>query len=98
MPTIGLCMIVRDEAHVVERCLDSVRPLIDGAVIVDTGSRDGTPEIVRAYLVRHGIPGAGSAEVQSILRPGRGWTVRRGRADLPSNLPSICNSAGKSRQ
>ncbi|AWI88331.1 hypothetical protein C0214_08760 [Methylobacterium sp. DM1] len=58
MPTIGLCMIVRDEAHVVERCLDSVRPLIDGAVIVDTGSRDGTPEIVRAYLDRHGISGA----------------------------------------
>lgn len=57
MPTIGLCMIVRDEAHVVERCLDSVRPLIDGAVIVDTGSRDGTPEIVRAYLACHGIPG-----------------------------------------
>ena len=57
MPTIGLCMMVRDEAHVVERCLDSVRPLIDRAVVVDTGSGDGTPEIVRAYLARHGIPG-----------------------------------------
>ncbi|WP_298957588.1 glycosyltransferase [uncultured Methylobacterium sp.] len=56
MPTIGLCMIVRDEAHVVERCLDSARPLLDGAVVVDTGSEDGTPEIVRAYFARHGIP------------------------------------------
>lgn len=62
MPTIGLCMIVRDEAHVVERCLDSVRPLIDGAVVVDTGSTDGTPEIVRAYLARHGIPGTVAEE------------------------------------
>ncbi|AMB44899.1 glycosyl transferase [Methylobacterium sp. AMS5] len=62
MPTIGLCMIVRDEAHVVERCLDSVRPLIDAALIVDTGSGDGTPEIVRTYLARHGIPGSVIAE------------------------------------
>lgn len=58
MPTIGLCMIVRDEAHVVARCLDSVRPLIDAAVIVDTGSGDGTPEVVRACLARHGIRGS----------------------------------------
>lgn len=58
MPTIGLCMIVRDEAHVVERCLDSVRPLVDAAVIVDTGSGDGTPDRVRAYLARHAIPGS----------------------------------------
>src|SRR5690242_484513 len=55
--TIGLCMIVKDEAAVIERCLDSVRPLIDYALIEDTGSTDGTQEIVRAYLRRHGIAG-----------------------------------------
>ena len=37
MKTIGLCMIVKDEAAVIERCLDSVRPLIDFVVVEDTG-------------------------------------------------------------
>src|SRR5581483_5656361 len=55
--TIGLCMIVKDESAVIERCLDSVRPLIDYVLIEDTGSTDGTQEIIRAYLRRHGIPG-----------------------------------------
>ena len=36
--TINLCMIVKNEAHVIERCLASVLPLIDKWSIVDTGS------------------------------------------------------------
>jgi tetratricopeptide (TPR) repeat protein len=50
MATFCLCMIVRDEAAVIERCLASVAPLIDSWVIVDTGSTDGTPELVRGAL------------------------------------------------
>ncbi len=52
---IGLAMIVRDEAAVIERCLRSVRPLIDTWTICDTGSRDGTPEIVQRVLAE--LPG-----------------------------------------
>jgi glycosyltransferase involved in cell wall biosynthesis len=48
--TICLNMIVKDEAPVIRRCLDSVRPLIDYWVIVDTGSTDGTQEIIREHL------------------------------------------------
>lgn len=48
--TVGLCMIVKDEAHVIERCLTSVRPYIDAWTIVDTGSTDGTQELVRRLL------------------------------------------------
>ena len=55
-PTIGLAMIVRNEARIIERCLESVRGFIDHWTIVDTGSRDGTPGIIRECL--HGIPGA----------------------------------------
>jgi glycosyltransferase involved in cell wall biosynthesis len=47
---ICLNMIVKNEAPVIRRCLDSVRPIIDRWVIVDTGSTDGTQEIIREHL------------------------------------------------
>ena len=47
---ICLSMIVKNEAAVIARCLASVRPLIDHWVIVDTGSTDGTQEIIRQTL------------------------------------------------
>ncbi len=43
-------MIVKNEAPVIRRCLDSVRPIIDYWVIVDTGSTDGTQQIIRDHL------------------------------------------------
>lgn len=52
---ICLNMIVKDEAPVIKRCLNSVKKLIDYWVIVDTGSSDGTQEIIRDFL--HDIPG-----------------------------------------
>ena len=53
--TICLCMIVRNEAEVIERCLSSCRELLAYWVICDTGSSDGTQERIRAGL--DGIPG-----------------------------------------
>ena len=43
--TLSLCMIVRDEAALIGECLRSVRSLVDEAVVVDTGSTDGTPRL-----------------------------------------------------
>lgn len=50
MATICLNMIVKNEASVIGRCLDSVLPFIDSWVIVDTGSSDATRELVRQHL------------------------------------------------
>jgi len=55
--SIGLCMIVKNEAHVIRRCLESVKPLIDFVHIDDTGSSDGTQQVIRDWLVQAGIPG-----------------------------------------
>jgi hypothetical protein len=54
-PSICLCMIVRDEVDVLERCLDSCRELIGHWVICDTGSTDGTQDLIRRVLA--GVPG-----------------------------------------
>lgn len=55
MTSICLVMIVRDEALVMERAIRSVLPLISSWRIIDTGSIDGTPELVRELL--RDIPG-----------------------------------------
>ncbi len=50
--TLSLCMIVRDEAELLPRCLESVRGTVDEVVVVDTGSRDATPAIARQQGAR----------------------------------------------
>lgn len=57
MKSIGLCMIAKNEAHVITRCLDSALPLIDFVLVVDTGSTDDTLEVVRKYLDDKKLPG-----------------------------------------
>ena len=55
MSRLGLHMIVKDESPVIERCLRSVLPLIDWWVISDTGSTDGTQDLIRRTMA--GVPG-----------------------------------------
>ena len=43
-------MIVKNEKEVITRCLASVKPIIDYWVIVDTGSTDGTQDIIREFM------------------------------------------------
>jgi glycosyltransferase involved in cell wall biosynthesis len=57
MAKIGLCMIVKNEAHVMRRCLDTLLPLIDFVLITDTGSTDGTQDLIRDYMKEHNLPG-----------------------------------------
>lgn len=49
MARLSLCMIVRDAEEGLERCLESAAPFVDEIVIVDTGSKDRTPEIAKRY-------------------------------------------------
>lgn len=48
MPGLSLCMIVKNEADCIERCLNSVKHVADEMIIVDTGSSDDTIDLCRA--------------------------------------------------
>ncbi|GAB6926140.1 glycosyltransferase [Paenibacillus sp. JCM 10914] len=49
MITISLCMIVKNEERVINRCLSTIASLVDEIIIVDTGSTDRTKSIVQTY-------------------------------------------------
>ncbi|NLK07503.1 MAG: glycosyltransferase [Firmicutes bacterium] len=52
MITISLCLIVKNEEEVLERCLDSAAHLADEVILLDTGSDDGTKAIAAGYSCR----------------------------------------------
>jgi len=56
---IDLClvMIVKDEEDTMERCLKAVSPYIKYWVIVDTGSKDRTKEVIVETMAELNIPG-----------------------------------------
>jgi tetratricopeptide (TPR) repeat protein len=65
-------MIVRNEAAVIERCLRSVRPHVQGWAIADTGSTDGTQDIIRRMMAD--LPG------ELIERPWVDFATNRNQA------------------
>lgn len=56
---VSLClnMIVKNESRIITRLMESVLPIIDTYLICDTGSTDGTPDIIRAFFDSKGVPG-----------------------------------------
>ena len=52
---LAIAAIVKDEEHIVSRMIESCIPIADFFSIVDTGSSDGTLEVVKSVLAGHGI-------------------------------------------
>jgi glycosyltransferase involved in cell wall biosynthesis len=46
--SVSLVVIAKNESRCIERCLNSVRPLVDQMLVLDTGSTDGTVELAQS--------------------------------------------------
>jgi glycosyltransferase involved in cell wall biosynthesis len=53
---LAISQIVKNESHVIERMLNSIKQIIDCAVFVDTGSTDGTQEVIKKWGENNNIP------------------------------------------
>jgi glycosyltransferase involved in cell wall biosynthesis len=69
---VCVSMIVKNEAAVIERCLRSVKPHVHAWAIADTGSDDGTQDIVRRIMAD--LPG------ELIERPWVDFATNRNQA------------------
>lgn len=74
--TISAMIICRDEADRIEPCLQSLAGWVDEIVVFDSGSTDGTVEIVRRYTDKLWItdwPGYGPQRNRALLQLKGDW-------------------------
>ena len=55
MAKLVLTQIMKDEAHVITRMLDSIKSIVDIVCLVDTGSTDNTIEVVKNWGTQNNI-------------------------------------------
>lgn len=53
MSTLSGCLVVRNGKKSVVRCLDALLPVVNEYVIIDTGSKDGTIELIKSWSGNH---------------------------------------------
>ena len=86
MPTISLCMIVKNEEKHIARCLDSVAELVEEIIIIDTGSDDRTVEIASQYTPNvYSYPWRDDfSDARNYSFPKRPWTTACGWMPMTS--------------
>jgi glycosyltransferase involved in cell wall biosynthesis len=55
MAKLVLTQIMKDEAHVITRMLDSIKSIVDIVCLVDTGSTDNTIEVVKNWGTQNNV-------------------------------------------
>lgn len=80
---ICLVMIVKNEEHVLPRCLSALKPYIDTWCIMDTGSEDSTIQVIHEQL--EGVPGKVVEEPFDSFRYNRTKVMQIAREELDAD-------------
>ena len=90
---IALCMITKDSVGTIEKCLESFRPFVDGVFVYDTGSTDGTVELLERLQAcwRVHCPGC-DLWADEMEEGGYYWTSE---ANTGSEASKVCDHAGE---
>ena len=70
---VSLCMIVKDSASTIDRCLRSIVPFVDEVSVIDTGSSDDTEAIIRATCDDLQVPLVWGTWDDPEEHPEQGW-------------------------
>jgi hypothetical protein len=76
--TLSVAVICKDEADRIGRCLDAVQGWADQIVVLDSGSADGTVEVVRRYTAEVSVtdwPGYGPQKQRALERCNGEWVL-----------------------
>lgn len=76
--SISVLLICKNEADRIEPCLQSVAGWADEIIVLDSGSTDGTPEIVRRYTDKLWItdwPGYGPQRNRALEKVSSDWVM-----------------------
>jgi glycosyltransferase involved in cell wall biosynthesis len=83
--TLTLIAIMKNESRIIERCLNSVKNVVDHIVLSDTGSTDNTIELAQNFLRNNNIPGKVYQDVWENFGVNRTKSVLNGQAWLEEN-------------
>ena len=92
MPTLTFIAIVKNESKIIERCLDSLKGLVDHVVISDTGSTDNTVELIDRWLLTNNVPGKIYNDVWENFGINRTKSVKNGQAWLDTQVIDKTNN------
>lgn len=56
MEKLVLCVMCKNEGKIIERMLESAKPMIDEVYVHDTGSSDDTKDLIRRWCINNNIP------------------------------------------
>ncbi|SCZ51958.1 glycosyltransferase family 2 protein [Thiohalomonas denitrificans] len=76
--TLSVCIITLNEADRIERCLRSVREIADEIIVLDSGSTDGTIDIVKRYTDKVWVtdwPGYGPQKQRALDKATQEWVL-----------------------
>jgi glycosyltransferase involved in cell wall biosynthesis len=77
-PRLSAILIVRNEAHCVERCLRSISSIADEIIVLDSGSTDETVSIARRFTTKVEVtdwPGFGPQKNRALNRARGEWVL-----------------------